>query len=111
MILFTSEHCLNHAIVPETNQDLAQTVLHWLKWSYRKQAGICIKLQMVFESIWWSTWLLTFQSTGYLQSSKNISISYASQKNCTMIYMLVIFQKTVTNPHKVKTEQSEHEKL
>jgi hypothetical protein len=72
----TSENRFNHAIVLETNQDADETVLHWLKRSYRKQAGICIKLQMVFESIGWSTWLSTFQSAGYLQSSKNISIIF-----------------------------------
>jgi hypothetical protein len=71
-----------------------------LKWSYWEETGVCIKLQMVFESIWWSAWLTGFQTTGFLQPSQRNKIYvynfFYSLEKCTITYMSIIFQHYTT---------------
>lgn len=71
------------SLLTERNQIL---LVRLLEWSYWEEAGVGIKLQMVFESIWWSTWLTGFQITGFLQPS---------QRNKIYMYNSLIFVREV----------------
>ena len=84
------QRCLNafqrrftHSLLAERNQIL---LVRLLKCSYWEEAGVRIKLQMVFESIWWSAWLTGFQTTGFPQPS---------QRNKIYVYNFFVFVREV----------------